>query len=532
MRCVYRSNGQNHNTLIFRRVLSPFHSTFCQISQLACVYRYYGSCTVVLRQSWAMNFIRPWMCNKDNCRKVNGEFRTSCEECATAKPNLLGWKCVKCQMKNHRGVKKCKSCGESFEASKDFWMCAACGENNRVDEIEDNSRCGYCSYDMAPLSSFGQKSEELLQMRAQENQQRQEAFDSISAEDADEQFGDVLSGHEMLPTELKTAAYSNSILNVKKLPLEEIKPFTVKLPETARSYLFRRSKPLDNALKGGIPPGPPGFDWMCRVRTCGHTNPGDEENCMKCGQHITPSEWECQQCAALNHLSRARCFNCFGYIPIHWTCEQCQTLTSVYEKACRQCGVEKTPQQPRNPSDIQGTFGSGRHNKRESNPPMRSDWYCEKCGCMNFSRRNECFGCKTPRDIFEDNTSQMNPYAPSTATLNANTNHQNWSCPGCRAANFRTRTTCWKCGGQAPSVITWAAESHTPHFEQEGFLKDEVDARPTEGAMNSWKKSDDWVCAKCFAKNFRSKVECFKCGSPKSMAVAPRRASVRKPVKL
>ncbi|CCW60012.1 unnamed protein product [Phytomonas sp. EM1] len=411
-------------------------------------------------------------------------------------------------------------------------MCAACGENNRVDELDDNSRCGHCGYDMAPLSLSIKKVQEILQMRAQESQECQEAFDSISARDAEEQFGDALSGHEVLPVELKSSEYSASALNVKELPQEEIKPFTPRPRETARSLLFRKSNPSAHVSDGRIPPGPPGFDWMCRVQTCGHANPGDEENCMKCGQHITPSEWECQQCAALNHLSRPRCFNCHRLIPMHWTCGQCQTLTSIYDKVCRECGSERAPVQPRNPSDIQEDMASGRHNKRGSSGVKRDDWYCDKCGCMNFARRSECFQCKAARPNFEGGTSEMDPSASGSARSDINTNHQNWSCPGCHTANFRTRTACWKCGGQAPSVTAWAAEPRTPHFQQEGFQKDEVDTRPAEGAMNVWKKTDDWTCAKCFTKNFRSKGECFKCGSPKAVAVAPRRASVRKPVKL
>lgn len=46
-------------------------------------------------------------------------------------------------------------------------MCAVCKENNRIDEIEDNSRCGYCGYDMAPHRT----AEEEILRRAQERQE-------------------------------------------------------------------------------------------------------------------------------------------------------------------------------------------------------------------------------------------------------------------------------------------------------------------------------------------------------------------------
>lgn len=490
------------------------------------------------------------MCPSESCRCVNAAIKTACEACGTEKPKLQGWKCVKCSTRNHRGVKLCRECKEPFETSKAFWMCGVCGEHNRVDELDDNSRCGHCGYDMAPLSHSEERIFELHEERVAHLRAQQESFDSISARDAEEQFGDPAAGAEGLPPELAQPASLDTPSVSKLASLPKIEPFQLKPPESKHSKLYRRRRPSSTraspavmaaAATGSpiageaIPPGPPGFDWMCRDPQCGRINAGDEESCMTCGRHIEPTEWECPQCAALNHLSRSRCFNCHAGIPAYWTCPACQATTSTYDKACRQCHEPRPAVEPRSACDVWAE-----ERETDKGPGFRrNDWYCTACNGLNFSRRTECYQCGAPRSrdakafAGEGGLGDDGGAFPSQPAKRA-PEQNNWICLQCQASNFRTRRTCWQCGSETTAAVSQAAtegDANTPRFEKEGF-QDGAESKPAEGRMNLWKKTDDWMCAKCFTKNYRGKSECFKCGASRNLAVSVRRASVRKPVKL
>lgn len=498
------------------------------------------SLTPCLRQSWSKISVRRWMCVKEDCRAINEAVHTECKECGTPKPPLRRWKCVSCGTQNHSGVKRCKQCKQPFELSKAFWTCAACGENNRVDEIEDNSRCGFCGYDMAPLSVSEEDNLRVAHERYEQMRQQQEAFDGISAREAGEQFGNELAGADNLPDDVRRPLHASSTSLQRgaprggpKLPVSEVKPFAPRPVETSHSRLYRRP-PSPTELTGVVPPGPPGFDWMCRESTCGHCNPGDEENCLQCGAHIAPANWECQACAAMNHLSRSRCFYCKTSIPAGWTCAACGVRTSIYDAACRGCGASRPEVAPKTMSELTQSTSPPR------GPRRGMDWTCPSCDGLNFARRTECYQCGQPRPATAGHAPP--PHHQSSAFSETvaddgfgdprSTQQNNWICPTCQASNFRTRRTCWQCHSEAPAGAGGWAESNTaPRFEREGF-QDAADSKPAEGQMNPWKKTDEWVCAKCFSRNFRVRNDCFKCGAPKSLAVAPRRSPIRKPVKL
>lgn len=467
-----------------------------------------------MMQSWAANRGRPWMCVNKECRAVSKGAVEFCEACGSKKPVLNGWMCTDCNTRNFGGVKVCKMCKEPFSKSSEFWMCIVCEKNNRIDEIEDNSRCGFCGYDMAPPSVA---EEELIRRgheMFEESRRAQEQFDSITPQEADEQFGNVCAGAE-------------SVTSTNKLPLglgakagpaipKEVKPFEPSARASLKSRLSFKRQPLPS---DSIPPGPPGFDWMCRQPDCGHINPGDEEVCMKCQEHIQPTEWECPFCAAINHLSRSKCFNCMQSIPISWKCFECKMSTSIYDKQCRSCSLQRPPAEPKLPREAVHTGGVTQQRNSK-----RGDWLCSACNGLNFGFRTECFQCSSPRTEASQSVSGGDAWSQSSG------GHNNWFCPQCQATNFRTRGECWQCGtpNQEASFGEWSSDS-TPKFEHEGFQ--DGDAKPAEGAMNSWRKNDDWACAKCFAKNFKSRNECFKCGAPR-MAAVVRKSPIRKPVKL
>ncbi|KAH9582113.1 zinc finger protein [Trypanosoma melophagium] len=534
------SNGSSFS------LLAPCGENFMYIVPHRVSYIRFATQSPVLLQSWAQRVNRLWMCIKEDCRHVNASGASHCEKCNSEKPILKGWLCVDCETRNHKGVKKCHKCGASVDLSEDFWMCIACEKNNRIDELDDNSRCGFCGYDMAPMSMTEAEALRIQNERSQRIREAQEQFDNLSAKDSDEQFGDETAGASMLPdairgplsatsnihtsgTSVNTPHSSTSTLSSLPRNIPEVKPFTPTPLETAHSRLYRKSKRLPPAA---MPQGPPGFDWMCRETNCGTINAGDEENCTKCGTHITPSEWECCHCGAVNHLSRSRCFNCQVAISVSWICSSCRAATSIYDCTCRACGVPRPPTEPKEARDVQQTWkanstisGGGRRRTMR-----REDWNCAECQGLNFASRTACFQCGAPKSTSDEAISTAGAESVPDPALS----HNNWFCRYCQASNFRTRTSCWQCGrASAESGATsWSNDASAPQFEREGFQQD-VDGSVAEGQLNVWnKKSDDWTCGKCFSKNFKNRQECHKCGAAKTVAVAPRRAFVRKPVKI
>lgn len=179
--------------------------------------------TAPCRQSWADQPLRPWMCTQESCRAINRPTASVCAECGHTKPSLRGWKCVPCGSRNFSGVKTCRQCAAPESASAGFWMCIVCERHNRIDEVEDNSRCGHCGYDMAPHSVEAEARLQRARERAEQLQHRQEEFDSMSASEAEAQWGIALPDLHRLPPELRRSSAPRSA----DLPTEPIAPYDV-----------------------------------------------------------------------------------------------------------------------------------------------------------------------------------------------------------------------------------------------------------------------------------------------------------------
>lgn len=530
---------------------SPSASCSCALRSTAqpvwTPQRCYVTLNRPLRQSWSRDRVRPWMCVKKECRSINKAVAPKCETCGTAKPVLQRWKCVDCGTVNFAGVKQCKECKAPTQKSAEYWMCADCEENNRVDALDDNGVCGFCGYDMAPRTVMEEKLLRQVEEAAAARQHEQERFDDVSLREADEQFGNPLEGKDQLDPSLRKSWSQPLAGSSRHLRLPTVAPFvpSTEPPKTRHSAVLRRNAQKMALVRdaNAVPSGPPGFDWMCRDASCGHINPGDEEACMQCHAHIRPDNWECLMCGAENHLSRSRCFNCRTPIPVCWTCATCNTTTSIYDKACRSCGVVRPPTEPKRREDV--IFDATSHNRTYTKQRDRSsgEWYCPSCNMLNFSRRTECFDCKTPRPAQSGGTGNADPFAasgwgadatslgqasPTTAAL-----QNNWICTQCQASNFRTRHDCWKCGRASEHQKAWSTDTTTTHIEREGFQTGAED-KSAEGKMNdAWKgDSDKWTCAKCYATNYRNRSDCFRCGSRKMAVAATRASKARRPVKL
>jgi hypothetical protein len=485
-----------------------------------------------LRQAWAQRTIRQWMCMKTECRHVNAGKVAGCEACGSPKPVLLGWVCNSCSTKNFKGVKLCKKCAAPPDPT--VWACASCNKNNVVDDLDDNSTCGHCGYDMAPLS----KSEEEILRMSQEREERrrleQEQFDSVSAREADEQTGSETTGFDEKcpPTWAEGSVPAATASKPKlKIVVEAIAPFRAK-PTVERATSVIGRKPKSAELPKLV--GPPGHDWMCRSAACGTVNGGDDDVCSACRQPFSAGQWECQACAAVNHESRNQCFNCSTTIPVSWSCDSCNAMTSVYDATCRHCTASRTKVEPKTPKDV--SIAARTATTKPGIKPRRADWSCPSCHTLNFASRQRCFKCDMDKPGVAAASFDGGESTASTWSATPSVGDGNWLCTKCSASNFRTRSECWQCKAPAGAnqVGGWANVDSSPSFEKEGFQTDGWKDAPAPGQVNSWggKVSEDWSCSKCFSKNFKGKTECFKCGAPKTTIAAPRSAFTKRTVKI
>lgn len=476
-----------------------------------------------LLQSWAAQSHRPWMCAKSECRKVNYARAQECEGCGAAKPVLTKWVCVSCSGENFKGVKFCKKCAAPAAGNKDVWACACCMKNNAVDDLDDNSVCGFCQYDMAPKNRSEEDIVRIQQEISQRIREQQAAYDSAGG-DAGGFGGGFGAQQEVDPWGQAVPSSSPPAVEAIEAPKPkrfEYKPFVYQEPAQPVSRLMRPRKPAVPT-----PVGPPGFDWMCRGRACGAMNKGDAEACVQCHNRIVPGEWECATCAAKNHWSRAGCFACATPITPSWLCNRCRTRTSIYDDGCRSCGTQRPPVEPVDPRDVK----SGKH-QRAKPKKTGTDWTCEGCKAQNFGWRDRCFSCDMAKEPGGGGQMWTDGSAGGDGAPIAAVNDNNWLCDSCHASNFRTRTECWQCGKGAVSAAIASDTESVPTFAKEGFQKG-VEDSPALGETRSWTNSDDWVCGKCFAKNYKSKTECHKCGTTKTVAAVTRRITIKRPVKL
>lgn len=453
-----------------------------------------------------LSFSKLWMCVKPECRAINeGRLRT-CKACGESKPLPGGWVCIGCQTKNFRGVKTCKGCTAPASKTVDhYWTCISCSKNNKIDPIDDNFKCGYCGYDMAPPSKSEEEIMQELNKRHMKVVEEQVQYDSAKSGDF---------------PELEQASESNKPADPKV-----IHKF-VYSPTTASRHTRMGRKPFEFS-KEVTKPG--GFPWMCRETSCGTLNSGDTMFCVSCKTKIEPGEWDCSMCAAKNHWTRSRCFSCQEAIYPSWSCLSCQSKTSLYDSVCRKCGNSRPPIVPK-PIDSTRRSAPFRH--------TRVDWLCSGCGTKNFGFRTQCFSCDAPKP-----GSAAAPDSPSYDSTEApkNVNENNWNCKKCGVGNFRTRVDCWQCGQAATGMAAATAQSEkesAPSIAKEGFQEaTAVEGETPVALLKTWGGAmpsglaSDWTCTKCFSQNFKNRSECFKCGAAQANSGISRRI-LKKPVKL
>jgi hypothetical protein len=446
---------------------------------VSCQRRYHSHSTA--------SAVTLWTCTNKKCGVLNFSLQTNCHRCGTVKPTRSSWICSDCGASNRPGVLFCVRCASEAKAAT-TWKCPGCTKTSPVVAKDGGVQhtCTHCGYDITRISPAA-------------------AAESTSAE----------APQNSDPAADTTAKSSSNVVAAARA-----------------QTVLEDNEPL---------PGPPGFDWMCREKTCGTVNGGDDECCGKCQVKLIPSRWTCQSCAAVNHRTRTQCFDCGDPIKVSWTCAQCTTKSSVYEKECRQCSAPQPPVVPTKfPHQGGGAdfrSGGGGGGGRQSGKGG-GDWVCPLCSALNFSYRDKCFQCDA--SLSGDGTSVSGP--GETVKLAVPVGDSNWVCHSCSSTNFRTRTTCWQCnaeclsGAGAAKIDDEVDASVLPNIAKEGFQQSDKD-EVAPGQKKQWtritnlKDVGDWVCPKCFTKNFKSRKECFKCNSPKTL-LTQTKIRVRTPSKI
>ncbi|KAI8022673.1 Zinc finger Ran-binding domain-containing protein 2 [Camellia lanceoleosa] len=129
------------------------------------------------------------------------------------------------------------------------------------------------------------------------------------------------------------------------------------------------------------------------------------------------------------------------------------------------------------------------------------DWMCGSCQHMNFKKRDSCQRCSTPKF---GGGADMSSYGINRTEVLAG----DWYCNAmnCGAHNYASRTSCYRCGTTKQDYCGYGGGTMAAAG---GYLYD-------GSGLPGW-KSGDWICTSpiCGWHNYASRMECFKCGTPR-----------------
>uniref|UniRef100_A0A5B6YFY8 Putative zinc finger Ran-binding domain-containing protein 2-like isoform X1 n=1 Tax=Davidia involucrata TaxID=16924 RepID=A0A5B6YFY8_DAVIN len=129
------------------------------------------------------------------------------------------------------------------------------------------------------------------------------------------------------------------------------------------------------------------------------------------------------------------------------------------------------------------------------------DWMCSSCQHLNFKKRDSCQRCRCPK--FGGGT-DVSPYGINSTEVLAG----DWYCTtmNCGAHNYASRASCYRCGA--------AKDYGSGMIDLGGYGCD-------GSGLPGW-KNGDWICNRlgCGVHNYASRMECFKCKTPKDFGGA------------
>uniref|UniRef100_A0A0E0DWM1 RanBP2-type domain-containing protein n=1 Tax=Oryza meridionalis TaxID=40149 RepID=A0A0E0DWM1_9ORYZ len=131
------------------------------------------------------------------------------------------------------------------------------------------------------------------------------------------------------------------------------------------------------------------------------------------------------------------------------------------------------------------------------------DWNCKSCQHLNFSRRDYCQRCHTPRQDLP----LGDGYVPGGVLTSLDIRPGDWYC-NCGYHNFASRASCFKCG---------AIVKDLPAGQGGGVTNGDFARALDSSAVRAGWKAGDWICARpgCNVHNFASRIECYRCNAPR-----------------
>ncbi|XP_041001742.1 zinc finger Ran-binding domain-containing protein 2-like [Juglans microcarpa x Juglans regia] len=150
------------------------------------------------------------------------------------------------------------------------------------------------------------------------------------------------------------------------------------------------------------------------------------------------------------------------------------------------------------------------------------DWNCRACQHLNFQRRGSCQRCGDPRSsadfgIFGGRSGTGSSFVGFST--GSDVRPGDWYCTAgnCGAHNFASRSSCFKCGAfkdhdhqyhDSAGAASFDVSCDISQYSRSGF--------GIAGGRPGW-KSGDWICSRsgCNEHNFASRMECFRCNTPR-----------------
>lgn len=307
----------------------------------------------------------------------------------------------------------------------------------------------------------------------------------------------------------------------------------------SRLYCFKCKAPKDDTLPK-FEESKASRDWICG--NCNENNFGTRKICFKCSappsafnpsNAKTDQDWECMDCSGNNFSRRVDCYRCHAPKPSprpskpsydskyvgDWICPECSGNNYSKRVDCYRCSAPKpedewgrrsNPNRPQFDRQPRSQFNGDR-------PPVFQnkyvdDWICPntQCGGNNFSKRVDCYKCKTvkPGPRIRMNQTEYNVVDSYKEPLSRDMRY--------RVGNGPPRSV--RQSYQEPVRQSYQEPVRQAYYEQPAPLRamnygrdiPHKVVRPEmkpEGAQ----RPGDWECPGCGANNFSRRLDCFKC---------------------
>ncbi|XP_045617589.1 uncharacterized protein [Procambarus clarkii] len=127
--------------------------------------------------------------------------------------------------------------------------------------------------------------------------------------------------------------------------------------------------------------------------------------------------------------------------PGDWDCPSCQFSNFASRTACFKCRTPKDGDSFGSGGRVGGGGGGGGGGMRDMRP---GDWACQKCQFHNFSSRGMCYKCNAPRGGGGGGDRYSSPRGGGGGG-GGGSRPGEWECPSCQFSNFSHRDYCFKC---------------------------------------------------------------------------------------